>query len=95
MSVKIDNPKWSEVPEDHSMSKMMNSLIEGHYKLCAEAGISPWDFCVMLANVQGIILGLSKDMPIEKAIERIEKLGEVSQLRLHEERAPPTSKTIS
>lgn len=88
-------PEWSEVDEHHSMTKMLNSLVEGHRPLCAEAGISPWDFCVMLANVQGIILGQSKDMPTDKALERVQKLGEVASLRLHEERAPATSNEVS
>lgn len=88
-------PEWSEVDEHHSMTKMLNSLVEGHRQLCAETGISPWDFCVMLANVQGIILGGSKDMPTDKALERIQKLGEVATLRLHEERAPATSNEAS
>ncbi len=88
-------PEWSEADEHHNMTKMLNSLVKGHHQLCAEAGISPWDFCVMLANVQGIILGQSKDMPTEKVLERIQKLGEVASLRVHEERAPPTSKQIS
>lgn len=88
-------PDWSEVGADHSMTKMMNSLIDGHRQLCAKAGISPWDFCVMLANVQGIILGQSKDMPTPKALERVTALGEVATLRIHEERAPKTTGSVS
>ncbi len=86
-----EKPIWSETDENHPMSKMLRSIIDGHHTLCAEAGISPWDFCVMMANAQGIILALSKDMPTEVVLGRIDKLGEVAKLRAHEERAPPVS----
>ena len=88
-------PQWSEVDENHPMTKMMNGLVEGHREICAVAGISPWDFLTMLANVQGIVLSQSKDMPTGKAIERIDKLAEVSKLRLHEMRAPETTDTTN
>ncbi len=86
-----EKPIWSETNENHPMSKMLRSIIDGHRTLCAEAGISPWDFCVMMANAQGIILALSKDMPTKVVLERIQKLSEVSNLRALEERAPPIS----
>ena len=88
----MSNPDWSEVGPQHSMTKMMAGLVDGHYQLCAEAGMSPWDFCVVLANVQGIILGGSKDMPTDKALERIKSLGEIASLRVHEQRAPNEGK---
>ena len=90
-----DEPTWSEEDENHPMTRMMNCLVEGHRQLCAEAEISPWDFCVMLANVQGLILGQSEDMPTDTAIARIGELGKLAILRIHEERAPPTSGSIA
>lgn len=81
-------PVWEEVGADHIISRMMNNLVNGHTQICAEDGISPWDFCVMLANVQGIILGQSQDMPLEHAKERVKNLGEVVTTKMHEERAP-------
>jgi len=49
----------------------------------------------MLANVQGLILGESKDAPTEKLRERSMKLSEVVQFRIHEARAPGTGSTES
>jgi len=83
-----EGPEWSEVGPDHPMTKMMDSLVRGHRELCAGAGISPWDFCVVLANVQGIILGESQDMPTHKALGRIKDLAKVARGRVHEVRAP-------
>jgi hypothetical protein len=88
-----DQPTWAEVDRDHPMTRMMNDLVAGHRQLCAQAKISPWDFCVMLANVQGLILAQSKDAPTDKLLGRADDLRAVVRHCIREQRAPakPTS----
>jgi hypothetical protein len=88
-----DNPQWSEVGEDHPMTRLLHSLMQTHRQICAEAGISPWEFCVVLANVQGLIIGQSQDMPTAHALQRIGDLGDVARGRMYEERAAQRTDT--
>ena len=55
------------------------------------SGLLIWDFCVMLANVQGLILAESKDAPTSHLLSRVNDLRKVARGRIHEERAPATS----
>jgi hypothetical protein len=90
-----DQPTWSEVDQDHPMTQMMNGLVDGHRQLCASAKISPWDFCVMLANVQGLILAQSKDAPTSHLLGRANDLRSVVRHRVREERAPPKPTSVN
>ncbi len=84
----IGMSNWTETEADHPMTIMLNEILQGHIEMCDEAGITPWDFCVVLANVQGIILGTSHDMPTRTALKGIDDLRKVATMRLHGERAP-------
>jgi len=88
-------PEWSEVGPDHPMTKMMNSLVDGHYQLCSDAKITPMEFLSMLANVQGVILGLQDDLPTDQAIGRADTLAAIIRSRIHAARAPATTDSVN
>lgn len=72
-------PKSEIIGPDHAISRMANGLSDGALELAARARLSRWDLCVALANACGQILADSKDMPRDKALERMDSLREVMQ----------------
>lgn len=82
-----DEAQWEEVGPEHRMTQAMQALLELQGPFCLMHGISAWEFCVVAANVQGLILGGSRDMPTETALGRMEDLRKVMESRLHEVRA--------
>ena len=87
-----DDPEWTECDDDHPASRLLHSLLKCHHEICAHTGITPWELCVVYANLQGIILGLSHDMPRECGLDRINELAELARWRFHDERAGDVSK---
>lgn len=81
-----EKPPLGLTPADHGMNPLAAKLHAMHLDVCARSGISPWDFCLALANVQARILAGSKDMPEAKALERIDGLRDVIAAAYREER---------
>lgn len=81
-----EKPALGLTGANHGMNPVAATLHEMHQEMCAQAGISPWEFCLALANVQARILAGSKDMPEAKAMERIDGLRAVTAAAYREER---------
>ena len=87
-----EEPEWKECDDDHPASRLLRTLLNCHQEICAHTGITQWELCVVFANVQGVLLGLSHDMPREHGLDRINELAELARWRFHDERAGDVSK---
>lgn len=71
------DPRFETIAHDHPISVIANTLSDRAEELAADYRISKWDVAVAYANAAAQILADSKDMPREKALERIAGLQEV------------------
>lgn len=81
-----EKPQFNLTDAEHGMNAVAHFLLDQHTTMCATVGISTWDFCCALANVQGWLLARSKDMPESKAMERIDGLRDVARMAYREEK---------
>lgn len=71
---------------NHPMAKMMDNLLDGYENVCRQTGISHWDFCVMLANVQAHVLAGAKDAPVDHLLECADDLHDLTKALIRSER---------
>ena len=80
-------PQYSLLDGSHAMTKLKDHLVARHMTICAAKRISPWDFVVVLANVQAEILAIQKDMPADAAEERFDALRKTMTIAYGESKA--------
>lgn len=75
-----DGDKIVTLDDDEPMSKFLNAIIASHQDVCADLKISPMQYCIVMANVQGIILSNYRDMPRDVALGRMDDLRTLVQM---------------
>lgn len=67
-----------------AMSATIRQFFNAHTTFCEEAGLSSWDFCCALANVQGMIMAnlaqQTNDIDPKKAEKAYKAIAEMVQI---------------
>lgn len=66
-------------PEQERMSYAVRYFTESHRAICADLGLTPWQFVMAMSNAGAIILAETKDMTEGEAMKRIGGLKEIAE----------------